>query len=230
MLAELRELVLQANLEIRALKLAMFTWGNSSGFDRAKGLMVIKPSGVPYETMTAADLVVVDMAGRVVEGAKPSSDTPTHLEIYKAFSGIAGVAHCHSTYATMWAQAKQPLPCFGTTHADHFNGTIPITRDLSASQIAGNYELETGLAIINALAGNDPLKMPAALVASHGPFAWGRSAIEAVRHMAVLEEIARMAIGAKLLKPGINAISTALQNRHYQRKHGPHQTYGQNPA
>jgi L-ribulose-5-phosphate 4-epimerase len=231
MLDELREQVLKANLEIQASKLALFTWGNASGLDRDKGLVVIKPSGVPYETMTAADLVVVDLSGRVVEGSlKPSSDTPTHLELYRVFTGIAGVAHCHPTHATMWAQARQPLPCFGTTHADHFDGTIPVTRDLSADRIAEAYELETGRAIVDAMAGLDPLAMPAVLVASHGPFTWGRSAAEAVHHMAVLEEVARMALGTRLLDPAAGPIAQALLNRHYQRKHGPTRTYGQGPA
>ena len=228
MLHELRAEVFKANLEIHTSKLALFTWGNASGLDVEKGLVVIKPSGVPYETMTSADLVVVDLEGRVVEGSlKPSSDTPTNLELYRQLLGIAGVSHCHPTNATIWAQARKPLPCFGTTHADYFNGQAPVTENLSNAQIAGAYELETGRAIVRAMAGLDPLEMPGALVASHGPFTWGRSASEAVFNMAVLEESAKMALGTCLLNPDAPPISPELLARHFQRKHGPNRTYGQ---
>jgi len=229
MLESLRKEVLQANLELSDSGLALFTWGNASAIDRALGLIVIKPSGVPYERMTAGDMVIVDLDGRVVEGTlKPSSDLPTHLVLYAAFSSAMGIVHTHSTYATAWAQAGQDLPAEGTTHADHFYGSVPCTRCLTDEEILGNYELETGNVIVETFKSRsiDPSSVPAALVHSHGPFVWGTSALEAVHNAAVLEEVAKIALLSRMIAPP-SPMQASLLARHFERKHGKNAYYGQ---
>lgn len=229
MLESLRKEVLQANLELSDRGLALFTWGNASAIDRARGLIVIKPSGVPYERMTAGDMVIVDLDGKVVEGTlKPSSDLPTHLVLYKAFSSAMGIVHTHSTYATAWAQAGQDLPAEGTTHADHFYGSVPCTRLLTDEEILGDYELETGKVIVETFKSRaiDPSSVPAALVHSHGPFVWGPSALEAVHNAAVLEEVAKIAILSRMIAPP-SPMQASLLARHFERKHGKNAYYGQ---
>ncbi len=231
MLSELKERVLAANLELYARNLAIYTWGNASGFDREKGLVVIKPSGVPRERLTPETMVVVDLEGRTVEGSlRPSSDTPTHLVLYRSFPGIGGIAHTHSPYATAWAQARLALPCLGTTHADHFRGEVPCTRPLTREEIEGDYEANTGRAIVECGKALDPAAMPAVLVANHGPFTWGADPDEAVRHSVVLEEVARMAFFTRQLKPSAGRIGRALLDRHFLRKHGAGAYYGQEEA
>jgi L-ribulose-5-phosphate 4-epimerase len=203
------------------------TWGNVSGIDRESGLMVIKPSGVSYDRMTAADMVVTDLDGNVMEGTlNPSTDAPTHRALYRAFPGAGGIVHTHSTWATAWAQACRPVPCLGTTHADHFYGAVPVTRKLTEKETADDYEYNTGLIIAEALKGSDPMSMPAVLVASHGPFIWGATPADAVHNAVVLEEVARMAaISATLADP--KEIDRHLLDRHYLRKHGKNAYYGQ---
>ena len=219
--------VLEANKELARRGLVMYTWGNVSGIDRDRGLVVIKPSGVPYETMTTADLVVLDLDGRVVGGKlKPSSDAPTHLALYKAFPGVGGIAHTHSTFAAAWAQAGMDIPLLGTTHADYFHGPIPCTEDLTREQTEGEYEKETGEAIVRRFRGLDPTCVPGVLVKSHGPFTWGKDAAKAVYHSAVLEETAKMAWLTLQLNPEASC-SPFLELKHYLRKHGPGATYGQ---
>lgn len=228
MLDELRREVCEANLALRRAGLVVLTWGNVSGLDRDSGLVVIKPSGISYDEMTPDTMVVVDLEGNVVDSdLRSSSDTPTHLELYRSFEGIGGVAHTHSTCATAWAQAKRPLPCYGTTHADSFHGTVPITADLTPQALAGDYELETGRSIVAALRDCDPLAVPGVLVASHGPFTWGRDAAEAVENSIVLEQIALTALLTEALSPQVTPISRALLDRHFLRKHGPDAYYGQ---
>ena len=193
MLEALKQQVLHANLELVRHRLVVFTWGNVSGIDRDSGLIVIKPSGVEYDRLTAGDMVVVDLEGRVVEGGlNPSSDTPTHIELYKAFPAIGGIAYTHSTYATAWAQARRDIPVAGTTHADYFHGPIPCTRDMAAEEIEGEYELQTGRVIAERFSSLDPLHTPGVLVANHGPFTWGKTAGEAVYNSVVVEEVAKM--------------------------------------
>jgi L-ribulose-5-phosphate 4-epimerase len=227
MLEQLREEVFRANLDLVRHHLVIFTWGNASAIDRERGLVVIKPSGVSYDGMTAADLVVVTLDGRVVEGTlRPSSDTPTHLELYRAFPQIGGVVHTHSSYATAWAQAGMPLPILGTTHADYFYGDIPITRDMSAAEIDGEYEKETGRVVVEAFAGKNPMHTPGVLVRNHGPFTWGRDAGEAVHNSVVLEEVARTTFVARMLNPRA-AMHDPLTEKHFSRKHGPDAYYGQ---
>lgn len=230
----LREDVLAANVALSRLGLALFTWGNASAIDRELGLVVIKPSGVPYDMMTVDDLVVVDMQGLPVDGAlKPSSDLPTHLALYKAFPLAAGIVHTHSTYATAWAQAGLDIPAEGTTHADHFYGSVPCTRLLTDAEIDGDYERETGNVIIETFKNRriDPASVPAVLVHSHGPFCWGRSAMDAVHNAAVLEEVAKMAILSRMAcmaaKDGPPPIQPHLLARHFKRKHGENAYYGQ---
>lgn len=227
MLEKLKEDVYRANLELVRHGLVIMTWGNVSGIDRASGLMVIKPSGVSYDEMTAGDMVVTDLDGNVIEGTlKPSTDAPTHRALYKSFPAIGGVVHTHSTHATAWAQACRPIPCLGTTHADHFYGAVPVTRKLTPGETEDNYEYNTGLVIALALEGRDPLTMPAVLVASHGPFTWGTTPADAVQNAVVLEEVARMAALTVSLAD-IQDIDRHLLDRHYLRKHGKNAYYGQ---
>lgn len=228
MLEDLRQAVLAANLELPKRGLVQYTWGNVSGIDRAAGLVVIKPSGVPYAELTADDLIVLDLDGRVVEGElRPSSDAKTHLVLYRAFPTIGGVAHTHSTAATAWAQARLPVPCQGTTHADDFAGPVPCTRNLRPEEIAGDYEREVGNVIVETVGGRDPLRIPAALVASHGPFTWGRDPAEAVYHSVLLELVSELAWRAAILRPGVAEMDDVLRARHFERKHGPAAYYGQ---
>jgi len=231
MLEQLKELVCKANLELPRYGLITFTWGNVSGIDREKGLVVIKPSGVSYDGMTADDMVVVDLEGNVVEGKwKPSSDTPTHVALYKAFPALGGVVHTHSRWATTFAQAKKGIPAFGTTHGDYFYGEIPCTRLMTSEEIAGEYELETGNVIIETFREKniDAAQVPAVLVASHGPFAWGKDPMDAVHNAVVLEEVAFMALNAMQLTPGLEPMQQELLDKHYLRKHGANAYYGQN--
>jgi len=229
-LDELKQRVLKANLELPRLGLVSFTWGNVSARDAASGLVAIKPSGLPYETMGAADMVVVDLEGRVVDGTrKPSSDLPTHLELYRRFPGVGGIVHTHSTWATAWAQACREIPALGTTHADYFRGAIPCTAVLTVQQTQGPYEKATGEAIVARFrdAGIDPLQMPAVLVANHGPFVWGPDAETAVHNAAVLELTAQMAFLTLQLNAGLPAMPSHLLDKHFLRKHGPGAYYGQ---
>ena len=228
MLEELKQKVLEANLLLPKYQLVTFTWGNVSAIDREQGLVVIKPSGVPYETMTAADMVVVDLSGSIVEGDKrPSSDTPTHIELYKAFPEIGGVVHTHSRWATSFAQAGRAIPPLGTTHADDFYGEIPCTRSLTDAEIGGEYEKNTGLVIAETFAGRNASEIPGVLVRNHGPFSWGKDALDAVHNAVVLEEVSFMAFHALMLEPEANTVSQALLDRHYLRKHGKNAYYGQ---
>jgi L-ribulose-5-phosphate 4-epimerase len=224
----LREEVLEANLELVRRGLVLYTFGNASGILRDEGLVVIKPSGVPYEKMKPEHLVVSDLQGKVVEGnLRPSSDLPTHVALYKAFSHIGGVVHTHSEYATAWAQARREIPCFGTTHADYFHGAVPVTEPMAAEEIEGEYELNTGAAIVQAFRGKDPRALPGVLVANHGPFVWGPSVTTAAHNAVVLESLARMALFTTTLNHEAQPISSALHDRHYLRKHGSDAYYGQ---
>jgi L-ribulose-5-phosphate 4-epimerase len=228
MLEKLRSEVLQANLEIVRRGLVLYTFGNASGIDRETGLVAIKPSGVPYEAMTAADMVISDLSGKIVEGnLKPSSDLDTHLELYRTFPTIGGVVHTHSEYATAWAQAGREIPAFGTTHADYFYGPVPVTEELSAEEINGNYVLNTGKAITRRFRDLDPLAVPGVLVAGHAPFAWGNDPMDAAYHAVVLEAVARMGYFTTTLNGACRGVSQALLDRHYFRKHGAKATYGQ---
>ncbi|KFL15052.1 ribulose 5-phosphate epimerase [Geobacillus stearothermophilus] len=228
MLEELKQAVLEANLQLPQYRLVTFTWGNVSGIDRERGLVVIKPSGVAYDKLTIDDMVVVDLTGNVVEGdLKPSSDTPTHLWLYKQFPGIGGIVHTHSTWATVWAQAGKGIPALGTTHADYFYGEIPCTRPMTNEEIQGAYELETGKVITETFRFLDPLQMPGVLVHGHGPFAWGKDPANAVHNAVVLEEVAKMAARTFMLNPDAQPISQTLLDRHYLRKHGANAYYGQ---
>jgi L-ribulose-5-phosphate 4-epimerase len=228
MLQQLKEEVLEANLEIVRRGLVLYTFGNASGIERESGLVVIKPSGVPYESMAAADFVVTDLDGHIVEGKlRPSSDLATHLALYRAFPQIGGVVHTHSRAATVWAQSGRQIPCLGTTHADYFYGPIPVAGPLSADEIRGDYELNTGLAIVRRFAGIDPLSMPAVLVAGHAPFAWGQDAAGAAYNAVVLEEVAELAWRTITLEPETPPISQELLDKHFLRKHGPDAYYGQ---
>jgi L-ribulose-5-phosphate 4-epimerase len=227
MLEKLKEDVFRANLDLVKHGLVIMTFGNVSGFDRAAGLMVIKPSGVSYNEMTVNDMVVTDLNGSVIEGTlKPSTDTHTHLALYKAFPGIGGVVHTHSTHATAWAQAGRAIPCLGTTHADYFHGPVPATRRLTAKETETDYEHNTGLLIAEALGGVDPLTMPAALVTSHAPFTWGVTPAQAVHVAVILEEVARIAALTVSIGPP-QEIDKHLLDRHYLRKHGSDAWYGQ---
>lgn len=226
----LKEDVLEANLALPQHGLVTFTWGNVSGIDRNAGLVVIKPSGVPYERLTVEDMVVVDLEGNVVEGElRPSSDTPTHLALYRSLPEIGGVVHTHSPWATSWAQAKRAIPAFGTTHADYFYGEIPCTRELTDEEIETAYELETGHVILETL---DELMLeavavPGVLVANHAPFCWGKDADEAVHNAVVLEEVAKMGLHALNLNPDLTPIKQSILDKHYLRKHGANAYYGQ---
>ena len=227
-LKDLREEVLEANLELVRRGLVLYTFGHASGIDRREGLVVIKPSGMNYETMKPEDLVVVDLDGRTVDGSlRPSSDLPTHIILYKAFSAIGGIAHSHSRCATAWAQAKREIPCFGTTHADYFHGSVPVTKPLSPREIKKDYEQNTGLAILRCLKRRDPLHYPGVLVAGHAPFCWGASPAEAAHNAVVLEEIAAMASETLRANPRARPISKALHEKHFFRKQGSTAYYGQ---
>lgn len=227
MLEKLKISVFKANLALVNEGLVIHTWGNVSGRDRKTGLIVIKPSGVSYKSMKAADMVVLDPDGKVVEGRyKPSTDAPTHLLLYRTFNSIGGVVHTHSTYTTAWAQAGKDIPAFGTTHADHFYGEVPCTRKLTAKEVDSDYEINTGKVIIERLGKKDPLAVPSVLVNSHGPFIWGIDAEEAVYNAVALEEIARMAFYTVLLGK-TEPVDKYLMNKHYSRKHGKNAYYGQ---
>lgn len=224
----LKEAVLRANLDLPKHGLVTFTWGNVSGIDREQGVVVIKPSGVSYEAMQAGDMVVLDLEGKVIEGSlRPSSDTPTHLALYRQYPAIGGIVHTHSTHATAWAQAGRAIPAFGTTHADYFHGAIPCSRPLTPAEVADAYELNTGRVIIETIAANNPMEIPGILVSEHAPFAWGKSADDAVHNAVVLEEVARMALFTVMLNPNRPPVADFLLDKHYLRKHGAHAYYGQ---
>lgn len=226
---ELRKQVYEANMELYRNHLAPLTWGNVSQVDRSLGVMAIKPSGVPYERLSAEDITVVSLetGERVAGHLNPSSDTPTHLALYRAFPGIGGITHTHSPYATAWAQAGRPLRCLGTTHADCFYGEVPITRYVSREEAARAYEAETGTVIVEAFAGRDPVHTPGVLVRGHGPFTWGDSALKSVHNAITLEEVARMNLLTLLLDGNVPDLPEALQSKHFERKHGPNAYYGQ---
>lgn len=229
MLEALKETVCEANLELSRRGVVLYTWGNVSGIDRARGLVVIKPSGVPYQGMQPSDMVVVDLEGRIVEGTlRPSSDTPTHLELYKAFPEIGGVVHTHSTHAVVFAQAGMEIPPLGTTHADYFYGAVPVSRSLTRDEVQEAYEKNTGRVIVETVKemGREPLAVPGVLVRNHGPFTWGKDPAEAVYHSVVLEEIAEMAWKTLQINPSA-ALPPYILEKHYQRKHGPQAYYGQ---
>jgi L-ribulose-5-phosphate 4-epimerase len=227
MLESMRQRVLAANVELVHRGLVTETWGNVSEFDREEGMLAIKPSGVPYAELEPNMIALVALDGSHVQGLKPSSDTPTHLELYRAFAQIGAVAHTHSRWATVWAQACRPLPCFGTTHADHFCGTVPCTRALTEVEVAGEYERATGSAIVEAFSEIDPGTIPAVLIAGHGAFAWGESVSGAVFNAAVLEEVACMAYHTLVLNAAQEPLPPVLLDRHYSRMHGPDSYYGQ---
>ena len=227
-LKELREEVFEANLELVRRNLVLFTFGNASGFDRASALAVIKPSGVPYEKLRPEDLVVSDLNGKIVEGElRPSSDLPTHLALYQAFGGVNGVVHTHSRYATAWAQANREVPCFGTTHADYFHGCLPVTRPMRTEEIQSEYEWNTGQVIVERFRDLDPLATPAVLVSGHAPFCWGPTVTDAAHTAAIVEEISHMAYLTLMINTDASAISQALHEKHFLRKHGPGAYYGQ---
>lgn len=228
MLEELKKQVYEANMELPRRGLITYTWGNVSGIDRASGLFVIKPSGVDYDELRPEDMVVMDLDGNKVEGDyNPSSDTPTHLELYKAFPEVGGIVHTHSPWATSWAQAGRSIPCYGTTHADYFYGEIPCARSLTEEEINGEYEKNTGLVIIETFRGKNPMHIPGVLCTNHGPFTWGKDADNAVHNAVVLEEVAKMACRTELLKPGVAPASQVIQDKHFLRKHGANAYYGQ---
>ena len=227
MLEELKEKVCRANLDLVKHGLVIFTWGNVSAIDRESGLVVIKPSGVSYDGMKPSDMVVVDLEGNVVEGElRPSSDTPTHLVLYKAFKEIGGIVHTHSTYATAWAQAGRDIPNIGTTHADYFHDAIPCTPDMTKEEVMGQYELETGNVIVRRFEGLNPVHTPGVLVKNHGPFSWGKDADQAVYNAVVMEQVAKMAFVAYSVNPDLT-MNPLLIEKHFSRKHGPNAYYGQ---
>ncbi len=228
LLKRLRQEVLDANLELVARGVVVFTFGNVSGISREEGLVAIKPSGVPYEELTAEQIVVTDLDGQIVDtNLRPSSDLPTHLQLYKAFPNIGGVAHTHSEFATSWAQAKRPIPCFGTTHADYFHGAVPVTPDMTPEEIAGEYEKATGEVIVRTFSNLDPDAIPAVLVAGHGPFAWGSNAADAVHNAVILDYIARLATHTLAVDPHAKPLARELHDKHFFRKHGAGAYYGQ---
>ena len=229
MLDELKQRVCAANLKLLAVGLVTQTWGNASGIDRARGLVVIKPSGVPYNGMKPRHMVVISLeTGKVLErNLKPSSDTPTHLELYRGFKNIGGIVHTHSLYATAWAQAKKALPSYGTTQADYWHGAVPCTRAMTAAEIKNDYEKNTGGVIVETFKKLNPLEYPAVLVASHGPFTWGRNVEEAVHNAEVLEFVARLASETLRVHPKTQPMQSALRDKHFLRKHGPKAYYGQ---
>lgn len=231
MLEELKERVLRANLLLPELDLVKFTWGNVSEIDREKGIIAIKPSGVDYENLTADDIVLVDLDGNIVEGKlRPSSDTATHIELYKAFSDIGGVVHTHSEWAVSWAQSGRGIPCYGTTHADCFYGEIPCTREMTDEEIESAYEKNTGIVIAETFMKRniDPMAVPGVLCVNHGPFSWGKDGHAAVHNAAVLETVAEMATKTELLNPSVKPVRQAILDKHYFRKHGKNAYYGQN--
>ena len=231
MLEELKEKVLKANLLLPELDLVKFTWGNVSEIDREKGIIAIKPSGVDYENLTADDIVLVDLDGNIVEGKlRPSSDTATHIELYKAFSDIGGVVHTHSEWAVSWAQSGRGIPCYGTTHADCFYGEIPCTREMTDEEIESAYEKNTGIVIAETFMKRniDPMAVPGVLCVNHGPFSWGRNGHDAVHNAAVLETVAEMATKTELLNPSVKPVKQTILDKHYFRKHGKNAYYGQN--
>lgn len=231
MLEELKERVLRANLLLPELDLVKFTWGNVSEIDREKGIIAIKPSGVDYENLTADDIVLVDLDGNIVEGKlRPSSDTATHIELYKAFSDIGGVVHTHSEWAVSWAQSGRGIPCYGTTHADCFYGEIPCTREMTDEEIESAYEKNTGIVIAETFMKRniDPMAVPSVLCVNHGPFSWGKDGHAAVHNAAVLETVAEMATKTELLNPSVKPVKQAILDKHYFRKHGKNAYYGQN--
>lgn len=228
MLEKLKIDVCEANLELKRHNLIIYSWGNVSGIDRDKGIVAIKPSGVSYDTLKPDDIVLLDMEGNVVEGTlNPSSDTPTHLELYRNFPNIGGVCHTHSLNATIWAQACRSIPCLGTTHADYFYGSIPVTAVMSEDQIKTNYELNTGKVIVETFSSLSPDQMPAVLVANHGPFTWGQTSAKSVESAVVLEQVSEMALKTSILRPELVPISQPLLDKHYLRKHGKNAYYGQ---
>ncbi len=228
MLEKLKQQVYEANMLLPKYGLVTFTWGNVSGIDRASGLFVIKPSGVEYEKLTPESMVVVDLEGKVVEGDyRPSSDTPTHAVLYRAFPKIGGIVHTHSQWATSWAQAGRSIPCYGTTHADYFYGEIPCVRTLTKEEIEENYEKNTGVLIAEYFKDRDFTAVPAVLCKNHGPFAWGKDAHEAVHNAVVLEEVAKMALRCEQINPQVRPAPQELQDKHYFRKHGANAYYGQ---
>ncbi|MHB1022188.1 MAG: L-ribulose-5-phosphate 4-epimerase [Acidobacteriaceae bacterium] len=228
LLETLRAEVLEANLELVRRGLILYTFGNASGISRAEGLVAIKPSGVPYEKLTPADMVITDLDGKIVDGnLKPSSDLHTHLLLYREFPTIGGVVHTHSEYATAWAQAGRSIPAYGTTHADYFYGPVPVTDELTAEEINGDYVLNTGVAICRRFRGLDPAAVPGVLVAGHAPFCWGKSPADAAHNAVVLEAVAKMAYYTATLQPDAKGVSQTLLDRHYFRKHGANATYGQ---
>jgi len=225
---DLRKAVCEANLELQKQKLVIYSWGNASEIDRSKGVIAIKPSGVMYDELTPEKIVLLDLDGNIVEGdLNPSSDTPTHLELYRNFDTIGGICHAHPVGATMWAQACNEIPCFGTTGADYFYGAVPVTDVMMDNEIQSDYELNTGKCIVRRFADIDPMKIPAVLVANHAPFTWGKSAAASVETMVVLEQTAMMALGTITINPGQGPISQALLDKHYLRKHGKNAYYGQ---
>ncbi|GGG62675.1 L-ribulose-5-phosphate 4-epimerase [Paenibacillus radicis (ex Gao et al. 2016)] len=231
MLQQLKQDVLQANLDLPKYGLVTFTWGNVSGIDREQGLVVIKPSGVPYEELTADKMVVVDLLGNVVDSQyRPSSDTATHLVLYRHFPGIGGIVHTHSPWATSWAQAAKDIPALGTTHADYFFGDVPCTRAMTEAEIKGEYEKETGHVIVETFRDRNPLQIPGVLVHSHAPFTWGKNAHEAVHNAVVLEEVAKMASRTHAINQETAAMQQTLLDRHFLRKHGANAYYGQTAA
>lgn len=225
---ELKEKVWRANLDLVKHNLVTLTWGNVSGYDQEERIVAIKPSGVSYEEIMPDDIVIVDLEGQIIEGTLiPSSDTPTHLELYKAFAGISAVAHTHSEYATLFAQANREIPCLGTTHADYFKGPVPVTRLIRKKEVDSDYEVNTGKVIIERFSDLDPHEMPAVLVSGHGPFTWGRTPDEAVKNSMVLEKVAQMAWGTLSLNPKCDQIPEYLLHKHHRRRHGPDAYYGQ---
>ncbi len=229
---DLREAVCEANRELARLRLVTLTWGNTSGVDRTHGLFYIKPSGVPYEALTPDHMVPVCLEdGKPLDSRwRPSSDTPTHWHLYRAFPDIGGITHTHSPYAVMFAQARTPIPCLGTTHADTFRGEVPLTRLLTETEVDEDYEGWTGRIILERFKALDYHATPAVLVAGHAPFTWGKTPLESVHHSLILEEVARMAWGTQMLRPNTPPLPSWIARKHYERKHGPHATYGQRPV
>ena len=234
MYEELKKAVCDANIELHKQKLVIYSWGNVSGIDRSAGIVAIKPSGLAYDELTADKIVLVDLDPSLpliwqcrTGGLKPSSDTPTHLELYRNFKAIGGICHTHSPVATMWAQSCREIPCFGTTHADYFYGSIPVTKVMTKNEIQNNYELNTGKAIVRRFANIDPMEIPAVLVANHGSFTWGKTPAVAVEAAVVLEQLAAIALGTVTINPGQGPIAEALLDKHYLRKHGKDAYYGQ---